>query len=115
VELFGSPSKMGECAAPVLPLLGPAHQVENEEILMRRSSCLSRGRCAWCDLRKDRSRGCNYYFQRRQGSNRLENRNAQGSFGLDGGLVAQMAVWAMSVVRGIRMMPVADDASSKNQ
>jgi len=34
---------------------------------------------------------------------------------LDGGLVAQMAVRAMRVVRGIGMMPVADDAGGKYQ
>src|SRR6267143_6517241 len=83
--------------------------------IKERSFCLRRGRCAWCDLREDRTRGCNNFFLRRQNSNRLENRNAQGSFSLDGGLVAQMAIRTMRVIRGIGMMPVADDAGGKYQ
>lgn len=66
-------------------------------------------------MRKDRARGLNNYFQQWQRSNRFENSNAQGSIRLDGDLVAQMAVGAMRVIRGIRMMPVADDAGSKDQ
>jgi hypothetical protein len=34
---------------------------------------------------------------------------------LNGGLVTQMAVRAMRIIGGIRMMPIADDAGSKNQ
>jgi hypothetical protein len=34
---------------------------------------------------------------------------------LDGDLVAQMAIRAMRVIRGIGMMPVADDTRSKDQ
>src|SRR6267143_295271 len=83
--------------------------------IKERSFCLRRGRCAWCDLREDRTHGCNNFFLRRQNSNRLENRNAQGSFSLDGGLVAQMAIRTIRVIRGIGMMPVADDAGGKYQ
>src|ERR1700719_1863243 len=38
------------------------------------------GRRAWCDLRKDRARGLNNYFQQWQCSDRFENSDAQGSF-----------------------------------
>jgi hypothetical protein len=64
-------------------------------------------------LRKDRARARNNYFQQRQSRNRLENRNAQGSFRFDGYLVAQMAIRALGVIRGIGMMPVADDTGRK--
>jgi hypothetical protein len=66
-------------------------------------------------LRKDRTRDRNNYFQERQSSNRLENRNAQGGFRLDGDLVPEVAVRAMRVIRGIGVMPVADDACGKDQ
>ena len=54
-------------------------------------------------------------FQKRQRGNRTENRNAQRGFRLDGGLMAQMAVRALRIVRGIVVIPVADHAGGKNQ
>ena len=66
-------------------------------------------------MRKDRSCGQNNYFQQWQRSNRFENSNAQGRFRLERDLVAQMAIRAMRVIRGIGMMPVADDAGSEDQ
>jgi len=53
------------------------------------SFCLRRG-CARGAICEKQDPGCNNFFLRGQNSNRLENRNAQGSFSLDGGLVAQM-------------------------
>src|ERR1700716_2931851 len=82
---------------------------------MRRSCCLRRGWCTWRNLRKERSCCCSYFFQQKQSCDRLENANPQGSFGLNGCLVAQMTVRAMRVIRRIGMMPIADDAGSKNQ
>ena len=77
--------------------------------------CLRGGRRARCDLRKDSRCRRNNYFQQRQRSNGFENSNAKGSIRLEWDLVAQMAVRAVRVIRGIGMMPVADDAGSKDQ
>jgi len=66
-------------------------------------------------LRKDRTSGRDNYFKQVKRGNRLENRNAQGSGRLDGRLMAQMTIRAIRVIRGIGMMPVADDTSRKDQ
>ena len=66
-------------------------------------------------MRKDRACVRYSFIQQSQRINWLENSNPQGSLRLDGYLVPQMAVRAMRVIRGIGMMPVADDAGSKDQ
>src|SRR6202030_3826887 len=81
----------------------------------RSSCCLRGGRCARGDLRKDRACVRDSFIQQSQRINWLENSNPQGSFRLDGYLVAEMAVRAMRVIRGIGMVPVADDHFSKDQ
>jgi hypothetical protein len=64
---------------------------------------------------KVRTCGQNDVFRQGHGSNRIQNGNAQGGFRLDGDLVAEMAVRASRVIRGIVMMPVADDTGGKNR
>jgi hypothetical protein len=66
-------------------------------------------------LRKNRTRGRNNVFQQRQKCNRSKDRNAQGGFRLDGGLVAQMTIRASRVIRGIVVIPVADNTCGKDQ
>jgi hypothetical protein len=99
---------MGKCANPIF---GSAQQYMNQGEI----SCLCDRGCAWGGLRKDRTRGRNNVFWRRHRSNRIENGDAQGSFRLEGDLMAKMTVRATRIMRSIVMMPVADDSGGKNQ
>ena len=66
-------------------------------------------------MRKDWTGGRDNYFQQRQGSNRFENGYAKVNCRLNRGLMPQMAIRAVRVIRGIGVIPIADYTSRKYQ
>ena len=73
------------------------------------------GWCARGSVRKNRGNNYGRIFRQRQTGNRQKYRHSVGCFRLHGCMVAQLAIWAMRVVRRIVMVPAADDHSGEYQ